>query len=92
MNSPSEHKILVIHESILASWLKDIVSFAMFAGLLYFNHRVLAGRVIIDVLFVILLLIWSATKRSKSIHTFYSYDDARDYVNSKEFLREETND
>jgi hypothetical protein len=82
-------KILVVHESILASWLKDIVSFVSFAALLYFNHRVLGGRVIIDVLFVILLLIWSATKRSKAIHTFYSYKDARDYVNSKEFPNEE---
>ena len=45
-------KYLVINESVIGSIIKDMVTFSMFAGLLMFNHHLLGGSTVIDVMFI----------------------------------------
>ena len=59
-------KYIVINESAMGSIVKDIVTFSMFAGLLLFNHQLLGGSTVIDVMFIILTLGFLAGKRSKT--------------------------
>lgn len=77
------NKIVIIHESLLSSWAKDIVSFLVYAGLLYFNHRFLAGRLLIDVLFIFMAILLMMIRGSKDVKTFYSWDEAKDYINER---------
>lgn len=62
-------KYIVVHESTISSMFKDIFTFLMFAGLLLFNHQFLNGSTVIDILFIILVLLWLAGKRSKNYFT-----------------------
>lgn len=55
-----------MHESTISSMFKDIFTFSMFAGLLMFNHQLLGGSTVVDVMFIILVLLWLAGKKSKN--------------------------
>lgn len=59
-------KYIVINESVIGSIIKDIVTFSMFAGLLLFNHWLLGGSTVVDVMFIILTLGFLAGKHSKT--------------------------
>lgn len=59
-------KYIVINESVVGSVIKDIVTFLMFAGLLLFNHWLLGGSTVVDVMFIILTLGFLAGKHSKT--------------------------
>ena len=59
-------KYIVVNESAIGSTVKDIVTFSMFAGLLMFNHHLLGGSTVIDVMFIILTLGFLAGKHSKT--------------------------
>ena len=59
-------KYLVINESVIGSIIKDMVTFSMLAGLLMFNHHLLGGSTVIDVMFIILTLGFLAGKHSKT--------------------------
>ena len=59
-------KYIVINESVIGSVIKDIVTFLMFAGLLLFNHHLLGGSTVVDVMFIILTLGFLAGKHSKT--------------------------
>lgn len=56
---------IVLSESVAGSAIKDVFTFLIFAGLLYFNHKILSGSTVVDVLFILLVLMFLATKRSK---------------------------
>lgn len=62
-------KYIVVHESTISSMFKDIFTFSMFAGLLMFNHQLLGGSTVVDVMFIILVLLWLAGKKSKNYFT-----------------------
>lgn len=67
---PKKEKLVVIlQESLLASIVKDIFTFGMFGGLLYFNHRVLSGNGWIDFVFILIVFMYLA---SKNLSTVYS--------------------
>ena len=59
-------KYIVINETEIGSIIKDIVTFSMFAGLLLFNHHLLGGSTVVDVMFIILTLGFLAGKYSKT--------------------------
>ena len=59
-------KYIVINESAMGSIIKDIVTFSMFAGLLMFNHQLLGGSTVVDVMFIILTLGFLAGKHGKT--------------------------
>ena len=54
------------NESVMGSIIKDMVTFSMFTGLLMFNHHLLGGSTVIDVMFIILTLGFLAGKHSKT--------------------------
>lgn len=62
-------KYIVVHESTISSMFKDIFTFSMFAGLLMFNHQLLGGSTVVDVMFIILVLLFLAVKKSKNYFT-----------------------
>lgn len=64
----SRYKLVVIlKESVIGSILKDIVTFLMFGGLMYFNHKVLSGNGWIDFLFIIFVFMWLTTLKSGQV-------------------------
>lgn len=60
----NEKTYIVISESVVGSVIKDVFTFLMFAGLLYFNHKILSGSTVVDVLFILLVLMFLAAKKS----------------------------
>lgn len=58
----NDQKIIVIHETIIESIIKDAITFLMFASLMYFNHKVLSGATVIDALFIFLVIIFIQAK------------------------------
>lgn len=61
----NEKTYIVLSESVVGSVIKDVFTFLMFAGLLYFNHKTLSGSTVVDVLFILLVLMFLAAKRNK---------------------------
>lgn len=79
----SEHNrdtVIVMDESVFASIAKDIVTFGMFAGLLWFNHAYLSGSVLVDAMFIIIVIIILTGRASGSVHKFYSRQEAISYL------------
>lgn len=64
-------KYYISIESLWKSILKDIFTFSSFAGVLYFNHRVLNGSTLIDIFFLLIITLWMMAKNSKY---YYSGD------------------
>ena len=61
----NEKTYIVLNESVVGSVIKDFFTFLMFAGLFYFNHKILSGSTVVDVLFILLAIMFLAAKRSK---------------------------
>lgn len=61
----NEKTYIVLSESVIDSVIKDVFTFLMFAGLLYFNHEMLSGSTVVDVLFILLVLMFLAAKMGK---------------------------
>ena len=83
----NNQKIIVIHETIIASIIKDAVTFLMFAGLMYFNHKVLSGATVIDVLFIFLMIIFIQAKVKVNPRLFHGTPQE-----AIKFLKEKYND
>lgn len=75
--------IIIIKESVIGSIIKDIFTFIMFAGLMYFNHKVLSGHVLVDVLFIIFVLLWLQGMKSSQVFNG-SKKDAIEWLNDEE--------
>jgi len=54
--SKEQKLVVIVHESVVVSLIKDFGTFLLFAGLLYFNHKYLDGNVLIDLLFIIVVI------------------------------------
>ena len=67
MNDKPRSEVIIVQESIIESIIKDVMTFAMFGGLLWFNHAYLSGSTIIDILFIALVLIVLITKKSSIV-------------------------
>ena len=64
----SERKqIVIVEESVVSSLIKDIFTFTLFGGLLFFNHKYLSGSTLIDVLFIICIILLLAGRASKDV-------------------------
>jgi hypothetical protein len=62
-----EKEIIILTESVIGSIIKDIVTFLMFGGLLYFNHKVLSGNGWIDFTFIVLIFMWLSTLKLSQV-------------------------
>jgi len=67
MNDKPEKLVVVINENIIVSVVKDIFTFGMFAGLMYFNHQYLDGNGWIDMAFILFVFLFLTARSSKSV-------------------------
>jgi len=58
MEKKQEKLVIILQESVVGSIIKDAVTFLMFGGLMYFNHKVLDGNGWIDAIFILFVLMW----------------------------------
>ena len=78
-----EKYAVVIQESVIASVIKDAVTFVMFAGLMYFNHEYLAGSTWVDMAFILFVFLWLLGKGSKNVFKG-NISDSIKWLQSKE--------
>lgn len=78
-----EKYVVVVQESVAGSIIKDIVTFGMFAGLMYFNHQALSGNGWIDMAFIMFVFLWLLGRSSKNVFKG-TIKDAIKWLESKE--------
>lgn len=66
-NNSKDKLVVIISESVVASVAKDVITFLMFSGLMYFNHKVLSGNGWIDAIFIVFVLMWLTSLKSSQI-------------------------
>lgn len=71
MENKPQKLIVILQESVAASLIKDAGTFLLFGGLMYFNHRVLAGNGWLDFLFIMIVILWLS---SRNLSTVYKGD------------------
>ena len=55
-------KVVVLHETVLHSWMKDAVTFGCVAALAWFNHAYMAGSWAIDLFAVFVVCTFGLNK------------------------------
>lgn len=65
--SKQEKLIIIIEESVFKSLVKDTFTFALFAALLWFNHKHLSGSTFIDVLFIVIVMLYMIGRNSSQV-------------------------
>ncbi len=80
-----ETLVIIIQESVLKSVIKDVGTFSMFAGLMWFNHQYLAGSTFIDFLFIVCVILFLISRNSSSVFKGKP-KDAIKYLADKEQL------
>lgn len=69
MNEKPEKEIVILNESVAASLIKDAGTFALFAGIMWFNHTYLAGNGWLDAIFVIIVVMWLAGRSTSKVYS-----------------------
>lgn len=63
----ADNKVIIVQESVVSSLIKDVATFVMFAGLMWFNHEYLNGNVLIDLSFILLIVLFLMSRSSSSV-------------------------
>lgn len=63
------NRVVIVNENVIGSIVKDIVTFALFAGLMWFNHACLNGSTWIDLAFILFVFLWLLSKRSSQVYS-----------------------
>ena len=63
--------IIILHERVLESIIKDIVTFIILESLMYFKKKILSGATVIDALFIFLVIIFIQAKVKDNPRLFY---------------------
>lgn len=72
---PDATKYIIVHESVLASWLKDMGSIGSLAALIFVNHQYGAGNGVVDAAGALLLIAFMYVKgASEFVHSFTKED------------------
>jgi hypothetical protein len=69
MSDKPQKEVVILQESVVASLIKDAGTFVLFGGLMYFNHRVLAGNGWIDFIFILIVFMWLASRNMSQVFT-----------------------
>jgi hypothetical protein len=64
----SEKFVVIVQESVIGSIIKDIFNFALFAGLMWFNHTYLSGSTFIDFLFIVVVIMMLIGRSSSKVY------------------------
>lgn len=67
MDKKQEKLIVILNESVVASVIKDAGTFLLFGGMLWFNHAYLAGNGWLDAIFVLIVVLWLAGRKSSQV-------------------------
>ena len=67
MTEKKQKIFIIINESVVGSVVKDIVTFGMFGGLMYFNHKVLSGNGWIDAIFILIVVLYLQAKNLSTV-------------------------
>ena len=67
MSERKEKYVVIVQESVAGSVIKDLVTFGMFAGLMYFNHQYLSGSTWVDVMFILFVFLSLIGRNSKYV-------------------------
>lgn len=62
-----EKEVIILNESAVASVIKDLVTFIMFAGVMWFNHAYLGGNWLVDVVFIIFIFMWLSSLKLSQV-------------------------
>ena len=86
MNKEEKQKeiLVILHESLLVSWLKDIVSFGSLAAMLYANYHYLGNRtsIVVFILFMwFMIMIARTNKVRKAVPRVTNREEAMEIVN-----------
>lgn len=77
-----QKEIIVIKEGVIASFLKDLVTFGSMITLYYLNHRFCGGSCVIDIAVSMFVFIWVVGKSAKEIEKKkMPLKDAIEYLN-----------
>lgn len=68
MTQKPKKLIVILQESVASSLVKDAGTFLMFGGLMYFNHRILDGHVLIDLVFIGIVFMWLAGRNHNTVY------------------------
>lgn len=69
MNDKKQEKLVVVlRESVVASLIKDAGTFALFGGMLWFNHAYLDGNGWLDAIFIIIVIIWLSSLNLSTVY------------------------
>ena len=74
MENNPQKTVVILQESIIGSLIKDTGTFALFAGLLYFNHRFIGGGVLVDIFFIVFGLFWASLRTNSQVFSGPSAD------------------
>jgi len=74
MENNPQKTVVILQESIIGSLIKDTGTFALFAGLLYFNHRFIGGGVLVDIFFIVFGLFWASLRTNSQVFSGLSAD------------------
>jgi len=69
MDKKQDKLVVILQESVIASLIKDAGTFLLFGGLMYFNHRVLAGNGWIDFVFILIVFMWLSSRNMSKVFT-----------------------
>jgi hypothetical protein len=69
MDKKQDKLVVILQESVIASLIKDAGTFLLFGGLMYFNHRVLAGNGWIDFVFILIVFMGLSGRNMSKVFT-----------------------
>ncbi len=78
-----EKTIIVVHESIIASWLKDIFTFGSIALLLYLNEKYFNGNQGVAIILVLMAICCTSVKLG--VNSFHGKEEAKKYIDKLNF-------
>lgn len=81
MANNKETIVVMLQESTIGSLIKDLGTFLVFSGLLWFNHRYLAGSTFVDFLFIVIAILLLTMRKSSKVYN-------GDVAGAKKFLED----
>jgi hypothetical protein len=77
----NERNIVILHESMWKSWLKDAWTFGCLFFVFLFNYFVFESE-FYSLFTLVLWFIWIFAKSSKDIHNFYDKKSAKEFIDN----------
>lgn len=73
--------LIIFHESVLHSWLKDAGTFGSFIIVITINYFLLNNNIATNFILLIMWFLWTMVGEEKISKNFCSKEDAINYIN-----------